>query len=72
MKPILWATLMAVGIELCLLASPYAPFFGVQITPRFVVVTLVAHMIFGVGLGIYFAWQAARWRLPAPPIASGT
>jgi hypothetical protein len=64
-KPITYATLMAVGIELCLLASPYASFFGIQMTPRFVVVTLIAHMIFGLGLGAYFAWHAAMWRLPA-------
>ncbi len=63
-KPIVWATLMAVGIELCLLVSPYARFFGIQLTPRFVVVTLVAHLIFGLGLGAYFAWHAALWRLP--------
>jgi hypothetical protein len=59
-----WAMLMAVGIELCLLASPYSAFFGIKITPTFVVVTLVAHVIFGLGLGAYFAWHAARWRLP--------
>jgi hypothetical protein len=69
-KPIAWATLMAVGIELCLLASPYASFFGIYLTPRFVVVTMIAHIIFGLGLGSYFAWHAAKWRLPAPaPVA---
>jgi hypothetical protein len=62
-RPVAWATLMAVGIELCLLASPYARYFGIQPTPRFIVVTLVAHVIFGVGLGAYFAWHAARWKL---------
>lgn len=60
-----WAALMAVGIELCLLASPYASFFGIHLTPRFVVVTMAAHIIFGLGLGAYFAWHASRWRLPA-------
>ena len=64
-RAIPWAALMAVGIELCLLASPYAPFFGIQLTPRFVVVTMAAHIIFGLGLGAYFAWHASRWRLPA-------
>ena len=56
---------MAVGIELCLLASPYANFFNIQLTPRFVAVTIMAHLIFGVGMGAYFAWHAARWRLSA-------
>ena len=61
-KPIACATLMAVGIELCLLASPYARFFGIQLTTRFVVVTMIAHIIFGLGLGAYYAWHAAKWR----------
>ncbi len=64
-KAIPWAMLMAVGIELCLLASPYAAFFGIHLTPRFITVTLIAHIIFGLGLGAYFAWHAGRWRLPA-------
>ena len=67
-KAIPWAMLMAAGIELCLLASPYAAFFGIAITPRFVVVTMIAHLIFGLGLGAYFAWHAAKWRLAAPVV----
>jgi hypothetical protein len=55
---------MAVGIELCLLVSPYATFFGIHLTIRFVVVTMAAHILFGLGLGAYFAWHASRWRLP--------
>ena len=65
-KAIPWAALMAVGIELCLLASPYASFFGIHLTTRFIVVTMFAHIIFGLGLGAYFAWHATKWRLPAP------
>jgi hypothetical protein len=55
---------MALGIELCLLASPYASFFGIPLTTRFVVVTLLAHIVFGLGMGAYFAWHATKWRLP--------
>ena len=62
-RPIACATLMAVGIELCLLASPYGNFFNIRLTPQFVVVTMMAHIIFGLGMGAYFAWNAARWRL---------
>jgi len=69
-KPIACATLMAVGIELCLLASPYASFFGIHLTPRFIVVTMVAHIIFGLGLGAYFAWHAPKWRLPIQAAAA--
>lgn len=57
----LWAVLMATGIEACLLASPYAQFFGITLSSRFVVVTLVAHIIFGIGMGLYFAWHARHW-----------
>ncbi len=60
----MWAVLMAVGIEICLLLSPYAAFFGIHLTARFVTVTLIAHIVFGVGLGLYFAWHAGRWKLP--------
>jgi hypothetical protein len=60
----LWAVLMAMGIEACLLASPYAGFFNIERTMAFVMVTLAAHLIFGVGLGLHFAWNARRWPLP--------
>lgn len=66
LHPIMWATLMAVGIELCLLASPYANFFNIHMTTRFVVVTMIAHITFGLGLGAYFAWHAGLWRLTTP------
>jgi hypothetical protein len=69
-KPILWATLMAVGIEVCLLVSPYADFFGIHMTARFVVVTLLAHVVFGLGMGAHVAWHARRWRLPVQPAAA--
>jgi hypothetical protein len=69
-KSILYATTMAVGIELCLLASPYTSFFGIPLTTSFVFVTIMAHLIFGVGLGAHFAWLAAKWRVPAPAAAA--
>jgi len=53
---------MAVGIEVCLLISPYAKFFAIHMTPRFVVVTMLAHLIFGVGLGLCYVWCVRRWR----------
>jgi len=57
----LWAVLMALAIEICLLLSPYATFFDIHLTARFVTVTLLAHIVFGVGLGLYFAWHARLW-----------
>lgn len=62
-QTVFWATVMAIVIELILLVSPYAPFFGIHITTRFVVVTMAAHIVFGIGLGVYYAWHDARWRL---------
>lgn len=64
----LWAVLMAVVIEACLLVSPYAKFFTIVLSARFIVVTLAAHVIFGIGMGLYFAWHAKRW--PVVKIAS--
>jgi len=65
----LWAVAMAVGIEICLLLSPYAKFFDIPLNVRFVIVTVVAHIIFGVGLGLYFAWHARNWREPRVALA---
>src|SRR3954471_4776084 len=66
---VFFGTLMAVGIELCLLASPYSTFFGIAMTPRFIVVTLIAPVIFGIGMGAYFAWHARHWRLTSTTAA---
>ena len=56
----IWGVVMAVGIEICLLLSPYTSFFGLEMTSTFVAVTLIAHMIFGIGMGLYYARHAAR------------
>ncbi len=47
-----WAVLMAVGIELGMLLTPYPHVFGIPLNQKFVIVTLTAHAIFGVCLGI--------------------
>lgn len=65
-----WAALMAAGIELCLLISPYASFFQIRLDATFIAVTLTAHLIFGVGMGLWFAWQTGRWRMDHCPIAA--
>jgi len=66
----LWAVLMAVGIEICLLLSPYATFFNIPLNARFVTVTLLAHLVFGVGMGLYLAWHAKQWRFEGAPAAA--
>lgn len=47
-----WAIVMAGGLELGMLLTPYPRVFGIPVTARFVAVTMAAHAIFGVGLGL--------------------
>ena len=49
----MWGIVLAVGLELMMLFTPYTGFFGINLTARFVVVTLIAHLIFGIAMGIY-------------------
>ncbi len=49
----LWGIVLAVGLEIFLLISPYSGFFAIKVTALFVVVTLTAHILFGVALGLY-------------------
>jgi hypothetical protein len=48
-----WGVLVATGIEMALLLSPYGRFFGIAVTALFVGVTLTAHLIFGAVMGWY-------------------
>ncbi|MSR40604.1 MAG: hypothetical protein EXS10_01700 [Phycisphaerales bacterium] len=54
------ATCMAVAIEIALLLSPYTEFFGIHPTATFVIVTLAAHIVFGLALGACLAWLYRR------------
>jgi hypothetical protein len=47
-----WAVLMAVGLEIGMLATPYTRALGIPLTVTFVWATLAAHLIFGVVLGL--------------------
>jgi hypothetical protein len=53
-----WAVLMAVALELGMLLTPYPQSFSIPVTVSFVVVTMMAHAIFGVGLGHAVRWLA--------------
>jgi hypothetical protein len=59
----LWAVLLATGLELAMLLTPYPQFFAIPLTVLFVVVTMTAHLIFGVALGLVTNWWASRWPL---------
>ena len=57
-----WAT----GVEILLLISPYYVYLGLHMPMNlFVPITLAAHLVFGVALGIYFA---RRWFDGARPM----
>jgi hypothetical protein len=63
-----WAVVMALGLELGMLATPYPQVFHIALTTRFVLATIAAHAIFGVGLGLAARWLAARLNLSVPQI----
>jgi hypothetical protein len=46
------AIVFAVGLELAMLFTPYPATFGIRITETFVIVTLTAHIFFGVTMGL--------------------
>ncbi len=54
----LWAVAMAVGLEIGMLATPYTRALGIPLTITFIYVTLAAHLIFGVVLGL----SSSKWR----------
>ena len=53
-----WAVLMALALELGMLLTPYPQVFNIPVNARFVVITLAAHAIFGVALGVTACWLA--------------
>lgn len=65
-----WAIAFAVGVELAMLYSPYARVFSIPLTGTFVPVTLVAHAIFGIAMGltarrVSLAWPATSRSAPS-------
>ena len=57
----IWAIVLAVGLELAMLFTPYTSFFGIGLTERFVVATLTAHLLFGTVLGLFARREARNW-----------
>ena len=47
-----WGILFALVLELGMLFTPYPSIFKIPLTPHFVVITIAAHAIFGVALGL--------------------
>jgi hypothetical protein len=59
-----WAVVLAVVLELGMLLTPYPNVFGIKVTKTFVAVTLSAHLVFGVALGLCARrlWRAGAVR----------
>ena len=55
-----WAVLFALALELGMLFTPYPRVFGINVTTGFVLVTVAAHTVFGVGLGLAVRLLARR------------
>ena len=60
-----WAVLFALALELGILLTPYPQVFNIPLTARFVIVTVMAHAIFGAGLG-----RSVRWLATFPKLIS--
>jgi hypothetical protein len=56
----LWGIVLAVGLELAMLFTPYTSFFGITPVMKFVIVTLTAHLIFGIALGKWARRRSMR------------
>ncbi len=54
-----WGMVMAAGLELAMLLTPYPRVFGIAVTPSFVAATLTAHLIFGAVMGLTVRWVAS-------------
>src|SRR5205814_8344524 len=61
----IWAVVLAVGLELGMLLTPYPSAFAIPITALFVLVTLSAHLIFGLVMGWMTVLLSRRWKLPS-------
>src|SRR6266699_2131517 len=64
-----WAVMFALALELGMLFTPYPRVFGIHVTTRFVLVTVAAHAVFGVGLGLAVRGLARRIQ-PLPIVAT--
>jgi hypothetical protein len=60
-----WGIAFAVGLELAMLFTPYPGFFHIPVNATFIVVTLTAHAIFGIVMGLV---TLGLWRMLTPSI----
>ena len=67
-----WGIVMAVGLELFLLITPYSRFFGIAVTAAFIAATLIAHLIFGAVMGAATRAGSKAWSGPGSVLGSLT
>jgi len=60
-----WAVLMALALELGMLLTPYPQVFNIPVTTHFVMVTVAAHAVFGIGLGLTVLGMAKHLTPPS-------
>ncbi len=58
-----WALPWAAGLELGMLFTPYPRQLGIELSTSFVIVTLTAHLVFGVVLGLAVRWMCRLARI---------
>ncbi len=61
-----WAIVMAVGLELGMLFTPYPATFNIPLTRLFIIVTLSAHLVFGTAMGWLTRSGSIRWSALQP------
>jgi hypothetical protein len=66
-----WGVLFAVALEMGMLLTPYGTVFNIAIDRRFVLVTMLAHGIFGACLGLCVRGLARRNQNLWPAVAQG-
>lgn len=55
---LLWGgVIWGLVVEILLLATPYATFFGLETNARFLFLTASAHLVFGLALGLWLGWR---------------
>jgi hypothetical protein len=66
-RPRLWSALLwGVTLEAAMLATPYAEVFGYRMSPKFLAITIGAHLVYGAVLwGGLVGWERLQ-RAPAP------
>lgn len=61
-----WAVVLALALEAGMLLMPYAQTFSIKVTTPFVVITLAAHAVFGIVLGLAARVWFLRNAVPPP------